>query len=382
MSDDNNKNPVVAQFNVDWEKEQALEQKREALKEKELILKERRVNGALEQLNKADQEIEFANNISYGEMGSEEILRMRKENSEYIAAAKTSMPFINKEFSGIVPFFRKNLILIGGKTGEGKSTTVANIVASTISQRKPDGSRKRVLVLVNEEKAEDVYNRIVCLQKGWAYTNHDKFTDEQTEAFDAGLGYLPAVLTVVDPSFKGGVGVTTSIEGIRGVFQNLIKDKNYYDAVIIDYYQNIKHSKTNPDATEYEVQAQLVAMLDQFKNEYPAPIVVMAQVQPPDKEKKTPFEYRIKGRKVITDPATCIIEMVADRENLRTEWIIHKSRFTEAVGASFYTGYRRGKYVEYDNIFMQEAATIQEERARNRLTRGVGLPSKDDGESK
>lgn len=347
----------VKDFKANIAKEEEEAKKRKELQAKELILRDRKANLELARVTQAEEELAKAKSTNYGAMSEEAIANLRKQNIEYIEAARNGMKFINNSFKGVVPYFRKNLLLILGKTGEGKSTTVANIVRETLRQINPlTGKGRRVLVITNEERSEDVYNRITCLAKGWAYTNHDKFTQEQLDTFDEWIPKLAAGgrMTVIDNNYEGNHGVTTTIEGIEGIFDNLIRDKQFYDVVIIDYYQNIKHSKLHPHMTEFEVQARLANSLDRYKNEYPAPIVVMAQVLPPDKDKKVPVEHRIKGRKIIVDPATLIMEMVADRQNLRTEWIIHKSRFTEAIGASFFTGYDKGAFVEYNQAFIDQ----------------------------
>lgn len=341
-----------------------LEEKKKTIQARRLIIDDARTAAQVDTIKRNREELDIAKGISFGALNQESIDKLRKANTEYIVAARNSMTFMNEAFKNVIPFFQKNLILIGGKTGEGKSTTVANIAYTTMKQINPlTGKNRRVLVLTNEEKAEDVYNRVTCLIHDWAYTNHDKFTDEQVKAFD---DYLPKLasggrLTVVDNEYQGANGLTTTVEGICQVFENLIRDKEYYDVILIDYYQNIKHSKIDPSLDEFKVQAKLAAMLDIYKNLYPAPIVLMSQVNPPD-EKNTPFQYRIKGRKIIMDVATCVIEMVADRESYRTEWSIHKSRFNESVGKGFFTGFSKGRFVPYDSKFISMVAQMKEAR--------------------
>ena len=139
------------------------------------------------------------------------------------------------------------------QSGEGKSTTVANIIASTIRQISPvTGKVCRVLVITNEEKAEDVYNRITCFSHGWAYTEHHAFTDLQINTFENYIPILAKKITVIDDSFgsKPGCpvsGVTTSIEGIQAIFDNIIANQIHYDAILIDYYQHISTSKKTPE---------------------------------------------------------------------------------------------------------------------------------------
>ena len=260
----------------------------------------------------------------------------------------------------MVPYFRKNLILVGGDTGDGKSTAVANIIYSTMSKVNPaTGKPGRVLVLTNEEKPEDFYNRVTCLMKEWKYVNHDQFNEEQRTAFRK---YLPMLakggrLTIIGDHYEGIDGWTTTIEGIEMIFNNLLKNGVIYDAVIIDYYQNVTKSKQDPKLDEFMCQRKFANMLDQMKLKYPAPIILMAQMKRLENEDDTtPFNVRLKGAKIICDKATLITEIIPDRERLRSRWKIHKSRFTEAVGQSMFTGFDRGKFVPYDDGFKQRTA--------------------------
>lgn len=364
------------EFREKIEKAAALETLKQETWQKKLILDNKIVSARLEQIEKNEKDIEIAKASNFGALTIGQINNIQQENDQYILAAKNGMEFICKSFKNAVPFFRKNFILIGGKTGDGKSTTVANIVHSVISKKNPStGKTRRALVLTNEERAEDFYNRVTCLLNGWHYTNHDKFTEEQINTFRQFIPILASNgrLTVVDNNHNGSHGVTTTIEGIETIFDSLIVNKEYYDVVIIDYYQNIISSQRNPNMTENEVQSRLARMMDKYKNTYPAPIVMMAQVNAPDKDQKVPFQQRIKGRKVIMDPATMVMEMVADRPNLRTQWVIWKSRFTEAVGKDFFTGYDYGKYVEYTNEFAEEVQKRAYLKEMKKIDSTIGL---------
>lgn len=342
---------------------------------KKAVIDNRRVNHTLKTMEENDTELRLAQEADFSGLSPEQIVSIQKANDEYMAASKNGMKFINDTFKRVVPFFRKNFILIGGSTGDGKSTTVANIAYATITQKNPEtGKFRRVLVLTNEERAEDFYNRVTCLIKGWHYTNHSEFSDEQRKTFTEMIPKLAPTLVVADNNYNGAHGVTTSLEGIESVFENLLSNNTFYDAIIIDYYQNINSSKVNPYMSENEVQARLARMMDKYKNLYPAPIVMMAQINLPDEKDKTPFQYRIKGRKIIMDPATFVMEMTADRPNLRTFWTVWKSRFTESVGEKFKTGYKFGRYVEYTDAFAVEVQNLAYKKLDNAINKSNGIP--------
>jgi len=352
----------------------------ETLKQKvqddELLIRARSALNKLKQIQENDKNTEIAKTINYGQMSMDEIDKVRKENRDYMESARNKMRFMNKDFDNIVPFFRKNLILVAGRTGDGKSTTVANIIRETIRNTHPDTKKlRRVLVITNEERVEDVFNRVTCLIKGWDYRNHDKFTKEQIDEFDKYIVSLSRMITVIDNNHGGAIGSTATIEGICLIFDNLIQNKEYYDAVIIDYYQNIMQSRDNPGHAPWQVQEALANKLDGYKNVYPSPIVLLAQVNPQDAEKKTPFKVRIEGRKSILNVATCCMELIANKEDRVTEWVVHKSRFNGAVGETIRTGYDKGQYVEWNDEFRAKVAEWKAKAETDALNKQVGMPA-------
>lgn len=341
-----------------------------------------RINNDYERLEEGRKKAKLAEESSFGPLTPQRVIDLAKESTEYIDAAATSMKFISEVFDGKIPFFAKSLILIGAKTGEGKSTCVANIVRSVIAQKNPvTGKTRRCLVITNEENIVDFYNRVTCLLKGWHYVNHDKFTDEQKKTFEEYIKILSSGgrLTVIDDTHvtetgESADGLTTTVEGIETIFKNLMRDKEYYDVVIIDYYQGIMESTKDPLMDEFKVQARLTHVLEKYRKVYPAPIVLMAQVNPPDDEKMSPFQTRIQGRKLICTKATVIIEMMAHRENLLTEWYFHKGRFSESTGSSVKTGYKKGLFVKYTPEFIQEVNRMKEEYAAKQQDKAIGMP--------
>jgi len=366
----------------DFLSKNAEEEKYEILKhetsKKRALIDSKRVDSQLEKLQQDEKDMQLAKNANYDALTEDQIKELQRNNDEYIESAKSPMYFISDVFNGVVPFFRKNLIFVGAKTGEGKSTAVANIVFNVKNSINPaTGKYRRSFVITNEEKAEDVYNRVTALQKGWTYTNHSKFTDEQAKTFTRAIPIWAkdGLITVADNTYSGGHGVSTSLEGIASIFDNLIEKKIYYDVILIDYYQNIIYSQKDQFMSENEVQARLARMLDRYKNIYPAPIVLMGQMNPPDDQDRTPWQQRIKGRKIIADSATFVVEMSADFENHATEWKVWKSRFTESIGKEYKTGWDKGKYVNHDDEFIAKIAAMKLERDMRDADRRIGLPN-------
>jgi replicative DNA helicase len=374
-ADDSKK--VLEIFNQELKKEEELFKRKKDVEEKGLILKEHRITRDLNELVKNTAEIEQANTVNFGKMSQENIDKLVLDNQEYMEAARHAMVFINEEFKKTVPYFRKNLILVGGDTGDGKSTTVANIVFSTLTRKNPStGKSCRVLVLSNEEAPEDFYNRVTSLVKGWKYANHDQFTDEQRKIFNE---YIPiwakdGRLTIIGDVYQGIPGCTTTPEGIETIFNNLIRDNEFYDVILIDYYQNVRFSKLDPKINEYECQRRLSGMLDQMKLRYPAPIIVMAQMKRlVDEEDTTPFNVRIKGSKLICDKATFICELIPERKLLLSKWKVWKSRFTESVGQCVYTGYDRGRFVPYSIAFQKNVAKLVDKNLERDKEEELGI---------
>ncbi|HLD91619.1 MAG TPA: DnaB-like helicase C-terminal domain-containing protein [Patescibacteria group bacterium] len=316
------------------------------IRQKKYELDKNRIKNDYEDMVQRQQEAEVNKNIVLDKMSSDRIERIKKENREYLEHAKNSKCFINDSFNGKVPFFGKNIILAAAKTGQGKTTIGKNIAFHTLSQG------GKVLYISNEENPSDVYNGVTCICKKWSYINHESFSPAQLDEFDRMIGVLSNRMVVVDDNYNGNYGQTTTLEGVKSILMNLQKSQAQYDVIIIDYYQNIGRSSDRPSMSPWQVQEEFAKFLDTFKNNYLAPIIVLSQLK---EGKDLEFKEAIEGRKMILNISTCAMKVVAERDYMRTSFHIEKSRFTSAVGDTIYVGFDRGRYVEYTDIFKNNA---------------------------
>ena len=318
-----------------------------ALEKKQYELYKKRVNSQYRQLEESEKKYEAFANLPIGQNVEERYTALAKENTEYIKLARNAGVFLGMDvFQDKVALFPRNLILLSAETGTGKSTTVSNFVENYIKQG------KKVLIITNEEYTTDILNRILFLINGWNYSNHDEISDYQLKKCEEFYPKLGKVVEVIGDNFNGIGGTTTTLEGIKSVCQNLIDASNqgiHYDAIVIDYIQNISSSLEAPNMAKWQVMQQCMTYLDNFKGLYNAPILVFSQLKS-GKEGDT-YKDRVEGYKAIVNHATTAIEIKIDRENLRTEWVFKKNRFKSAVGDSVFTGFKLGRYVTYDQEF-------------------------------
>lgn len=329
------------------EKVEDFSRKKQAIEEAQINAKHKRLVESQEQLKKIES-------IDITQRDPLLIEKHQKNSTEYLNNIKKSKTFINDDFIGKIPYFEKNIILVAAETGDGKSTTSANLALHAVTQN------QRVLIITNEESVVDVYNRVTCMIQGWSYSNHEKFTQSQISIFEKFIGILSHRMTVVDDSFNNGMNQTTTIEGIESILTSIRHKKDKFDVIIFDYYQNIDRSIEAPSLVNWQVQEMFCKLINKFKDIYPAPIVVLAQLKPNSND--LPFKESIEGRKVILNVATSAIKVEADRENLRTGWTVKKTRFPESMGETIYTGFKKGRYVKYDQKFREYIENIKEER--------------------
>lgn len=245
---------------------------------------------------------------------------------------KNAVIFLNERISKHFIAAPGSLIVIPSMTNNGKSTLTAHIAEAMVNQN------KKVLILSNEEKEEDVRARISCLRTKVSFGDYktNKCTVDEIEKVldDAEFLSKDAKLVVISPKNESDAYKVTTV---KGVMNTLEKAKGKFDAVIIDYYTNVNISEVGTQ-DPWTVNNALASELNVFKDSSPFPIIAMAQCESLRNEKNkqelddADFEaqhpmYRWKGGKSIIIYATDIIELKKDFENSRSYLYAHKVRF-------------------------------------------------------
>lgn len=338
----------------DKEKDSINKARWEELKEKKLLVETHKYSNELERIKKGEEDIQRSASVNVGILSDEAILDIQNKNRAYLDGAKNGMFFLSKEMAKIVPFWPGTLALVGSRTGGGKSSLTANLIVSTLGQVNPlTGKNRKVLTISCEESPLQVYNRLTCLVKHYNYDAQDEFTDEQKQILvEFTAKWAKTGITVIGEDEHG---ITNSIEGIRSIFENLIKTNTTYDLILIDYIQKITSSRKNASLKPHEVLRETMYLLDSYKNKLQSAIVVMSQLSSQKEGEEgveIDFQDRLRGCKDLITPATVAIELIPDYKMRKSRFTIRKNRYKgNTVGGSIDLGYDRGKFVSYSDEF-------------------------------
>ena len=334
---------VVHLYSQDEEKIKDLINKKGILENNRI---ERQWNQYTDQLEKADRmRIDPA---KFPQPGSAAL-----DNDKYQADVEKGLPFINSALSKIISVLPRNLYLIGGATGHGKSTTVANIIIPILQ------ANSRILVIANEENRADVYSRVACRILGFSFTllKTGKLHSTIRARINEEVTRLESLMTVCGSDFQDNPDMVSTPEGIQMVIEYFATG---HDAILIDYYQNISHSNKDDRPEPYVHQEKFAYWLNGFKNTFSGPIFVMSQMLKA-KEKslsQEDFKGRVEGRKIIANFAQYHIELIPDFENYTTKFKFYKERFGVFQGKSVTMGFDRENqtFVQCDAAFKAKSA--------------------------
>jgi hypothetical protein len=352
---------AVEEFKVNIAREEEFIQKEDELKKHKITVN----HGKLSAIKKTSELLKTIDLSPSSDEGREEAANAFADSIE---AVKNKLTFLVSAFDALFYFCRKNIITVFAPTGTGKSTLTANIAANVIKQSK-NGKGRKVLILSNEERASDVYARIFCLLKGYNFNDLISFTEQQKKENTEFVKGCKNVLRVID----NNDGFTTTAENLIDILYRVRDEGHPYDCIIIDYYQAITKS-TDYIENEWQAQEKFLRALDQYKENSPAAIVLLAQINKP--RSPTDFNYtdRLQGRKIIGNISTIVLEMSTNYDTFETTFYCHKSRFKNGAGKSVRLGWVKGKYVVLDGLeFAMQAA-------KNKQTAELLKDLKDEGD--
>lgn len=328
-------------------------EQRSSLIEKKRVIETVRVEKQFAEIKETEKEKERLKTVDVTAIDEGFLAKMDWEQKMMRESVSRRMTFVTPNLTDSVPFTYPNLILIGAKTGQGKSTFASNMIYQLMV------NHRKSLLLSNEEKSVDVYNRLSCLHKGWNYNDRNYFTEEQWDEMTRlrHTMYRSGRVRVIDSDYDSFKDATTSYEGIKFVLDNLydsfLEKKKLnenatpdFDCIVLDYYQKVSSSIENPHLKQWEVLKKLSDYLDNFYKKYPAPIVIFCQLKNESGDDDY-FETRIKEGKAILVPATFAMELKPDKKTRVTEFIPHKHRWSNRIDQKIKLVWNKGLFVDH-----------------------------------
>jgi hypothetical protein len=318
--------------------------RKKVVAEKEFAVKEMKIETAFNDLVSHKANIEFMKELNVDNLPNSYVDNARDEQDRFLDGSKNRLRFICPAFDQVVPYFAGNLIVIGTTTGDGKTSTSAELINVTLLQTsKRTGNRCRVLLINNEETRGDGYTRQWHLFNRRPYSKLDALSNLEKEAISKFQDEMHAsgALVIVDNGLTNAGNSTTTVEGVEAILKSVCENKNHFDLIVIDYFQKIQNSSLQPGADTTSVLTKVVNLLDDYRKKLPCALVVFAQLKPEDSQ-NSDFHNRIKLRKSILEVATFAAEVKRDTENYETHFKIEKNRLVQGtVGKTISLGFNR-----------------------------------------
>lgn len=249
-------------------------------------------------------------------------------------ALASTVPFIDP---GVGSEFKlsQGLILVGGVTGQGKSTTSANLIAGFLNAE----PKKKVLVITNEENTAAVYDRVACVLLKFNFKSYyaGKLSKSQTEEVRDLSRSLMNQITVEEGSIKYDM---TCLEDVEAALVHA--SEGGYGLACLDYLQTVCHSSEDPNLEPVQVSKRLGFFLKDYSRKVEIPVIVFVQLKPQDAAPD--FASRIMNDKTIMTHAFMAVEVVPEFDTQQSRFVFHKDRFGEAQGKEIVMEYVGGRF--------------------------------------
>lgn len=257
-----------------------------------------------------------------------------------IRAIKNKLPFLCCAFDDIYNF-SMGFVIIGAKSGKGKSTILANLIGHLVQNKKVT---KKILIISNEETTEDVYSRIACvvLRINWSHWRNGKLSDRECEKIAGIMDILCSKITV--HSITGNRMNMTYIEDVIATLTHIIDNQDDYGLVLFDYWQTVNQSRQYPHKTAVEISKELGFFLKEYAAKATIPFVAFAQLK--SNADSGDIKDRIENDRTLYNHAQDFIEAVPNFETKQTCFTVHKQRWGEVQGRKVICNFENGRYVK------------------------------------
>jgi hypothetical protein len=192
---------------------------------------------------------------------------------------------------------------------------------------------------LNEEKGGTLLQRTACvlLKKSFAKFFHKgMFPAEEDEVRSLAEELISRIVIVDSDPYDTNCleDIKTIITGAPSAGANL---------VLLDYYQNVNHSRDNPGMEPFKILKELGFFLKEYGRANKVPLGVFCQLKS-DADAKD-FKDRVENDKTVFNHAYNCLEIKPDKETGLTEFIVWKQRFAYEQFYKVVLKYDGGRYV-------------------------------------
>lgn len=250
-------------------------------------------------------------------------------------------PFLFPDFSPNSDFYLgPGLNLIGAKSGQGKTTALANILAGFINY-KPDTT---AVVILNEEKGGTLLQRTACVLLGKSFAkffHKGMFSREEDEVRNLARELVNRIVVVDSEPYDANCleDIKTIVTGAPSAGAAL---------VMLDYFQNVNYSRENPAMESWKVLKDLGSFFKEYGRRQKVPIGAFVQLRNESDSKE--FKDRVENDKHVFNHSANSVEIKPDKETGMTEFIVWKQRFAYEQHYKVVLKYEGGRYLKQDVV--------------------------------
>ena len=247
-----------------------------------------------------------------------------------------------KAFRGLIEFRNQNF-LFGGRTGRGKTTANANIIAHYLKN-----NEKVVWVALNDEPAHFLHDRIACLNKGydWIKFKNNLLPDNEVKRIKSESKLISKRVWINQSTSQGGFEKYNP-ELLKDVQKALLRAKHANVGLfVIDYLQRIDGPAMDKDTAEekWKVYQILANQIHQMNNEELFATILFVQMK--DSAYESDFFSRIEGSNTLGANFPTAIEIIPNFKTQITRFIVHKDKYGQMTGKGIEAQLTKGKFIK------------------------------------